>query len=157
MKRADVFACPCQSMLETCQCGREYNKNIICHLGCTDYLRIDPTQRCIIFHAWRAQSKHQWVIPGKTPVWANPFPQSNVSGSTIPPPRGTQHWEWLNRRNRPSKLSKSRSLRSTPNAKRPSHPTVQKPAVPLPSQQPNTVAREDGGGIQECQMPTTFF
>lgn len=94
---------------------------------------------------------------GKTSVLANPFPQSNVMEAQFPPDVGPSIESGLGRRNRPSKLSKSRSLRSTPNAKRPSHPTVKKPAaVPLPSQQ-NKSCAEDGGGIHGCQMPTTFL
>lgn len=79
--------------------------------------------------------------PGEDSSMSQSFSSIQRDGSTIPPRRGTQHWELRKIAFRPSKLSKSRSLRSTPNAKRPSHPTVQKPAVPLPSQQNNSCAR----------------
>ena len=69
------------------------------------------------------------------------FSSIQRDGSTIPPRGSDPTLRVAESPNRPSKLSKSRSLRSTPNAKRPSHPTVQKPAVPLPSQQNNSCAR----------------
>lgn len=128
---------------------------------------------------------NQWVIQGKTLVLANPFPQSKVMEahsphvlptwsqtyhghfhevSTIFPPIGPKlsqlswHWELPSISFRPSKLSKSRPLRSTPrdNGKLPSHPTVKNPAG---CRAKKTTAQRrffTAGGMEDASQPVTF-